>query len=90
MSEANKAKNNNQMVEALDNNQRLWILIKTLMTNNRTKLPDQTRENLTKLADYVAKNTIKLGQNLDNLDQKLLESLININRQISEGLLGHR
>ena len=90
LSEANKAKDNNQMVEALDNNQRLWILIKTLMTNNRTKLPDQTRENLTKLADYVAKNTIKLGQNLDNLDQKLLESLININRQISEGLLGHR
>lgn len=90
LSEANKAKDNNLLVEALDNNQRLWVMIKTLMSSEKSKLPQETRNNLIRLADYVAKNTIKLGQNLDNVDQKMLDSFININRQISEGLLGHR
>lgn len=90
LSEANKVKDNNLLVEALDNNQRLWVMIKTLMSSEKSKLPQETRNNLIRLADYVAKNTIKLGQNLDNVDQKMLDSFININRQISEGLLGHR
>lgn len=90
LSEAYKAKDDALMVEALDNNQRLWVLIKTLMASNKTKLPQETKNNLIKLADYVAKNTIKVGQNLKSIDQKMLDSFININRQISEGLLGHR
>ncbi len=90
LGEAYKSNDKNWFVEALDNNQRLWIMIKTLMTKNKTRLPQNIKENLVKLADYVAANTIKLGQNLDNIDEKLLDSLININRQISEGLLGRR
>ena len=90
LGEAYKSNDKNWFVEALDNNQRLWIMIKTLMTNNKTRLPQNIKENLVKLADYVAANTIKLGQNLDNIDEKLLDSFININRQISEGLLGRR
>ena len=78
------------MVEALDCNQKLWIMIKTLMKNGQTNLPQETKDNLVKLADYVAANTIKIGQNLSNVDKKLLDSLVNINKHISEGLIGHR
>ena len=90
LSEAYKSKDEALLVEALDNNQRLWVMIKMLMSSNRSNLPKETKDNLIKLADYVAKNTIKLGQNLDNIDTRMLDSFININRQISEGLLGHR
>ncbi len=88
--EAFNSKDHAQMVEALDCNQRLWVMIKTLMSKGKTKLPEETRNNLVRLADYVARNTIVLGQDLDNVDQKMLNSFVNINRQISEGLLGHR
>ncbi len=90
LSEAYKSRNDNQMIEALDNNQKLWVMIKTLMKSNNSRLPQETKDNLIKLADYVAQNTIKLGQNLANVDNKMLDSFININRQIAEGLLGHR
>lgn len=90
LSEASKSKDKNKLVEALDNNQRLWVMIRTLMSKNRSSLPDDTKNNLLKLADYIAKNTIKIGQDLDNVDYKMLDSFININRHISEGLLGHR
>lgn len=90
LSEAHKSKDKEQMVEALDTNQRLWVMIKTLMKSPKSRMPKETRDNLIKLADYVALNTIKLGQNLDNVDDKMLNSFININRHISEGLLGHR
>lgn len=89
LSEASKTGDKTQLVQALDSNQRLWVLIKTLMQGQKSRLPQETKDNLTKLADYVAKNTIKLGQCLDNIDQKMLGSFININRQIAEGLLGH-
>jgi flagellar biosynthesis regulator FlaF len=90
LSEAHKSKNDDQMVTALDNNQRLWVMIKTLMKSKTSRLPEETKNNLIKLADYVAQNTIKLGQDLNNIDNKMLDSFININRQIAEGLLGHR
>lgn len=78
------------LVTALDANQKLWVMIKTLMKTGKTKLPQETRDNLIKLADYQACNTIKLGQNLDKIDDKLLNSLVEVNRHIAEGLLGHR
>ena len=90
LSEAHKSKDKSQLVEALDTNQRLWVMIKTLMKSPKSRLPQETRDNLIKLADYIALNTIKLGQNLDNVDDKMLNSFISINRHISEGLLGHR
>lgn len=90
LSEAIKHDNDELLVEALDNNQRLWVMIKTVMSKGKTKLPEETRANLIKLADYVALNTIKIGQNLSADNKKMLESFIGINRHISEGLLGHR
>lgn len=90
LSQAAKSKDKASLVEALDNNQKLWIMIKTLMVKGKSKLAASTKDNLIKLADYVAKNTIKIGQDLDNLDMRMLDSFVNINRHISEGLLGHR
>lgn len=90
LSEAVKSKNVNLLIEALDNNQRLWVMIKTLMSKGKSKLPDETKNNLIKLADYIAGNTIKIGQDIDNIDTKMLDSFISINRHISEGLLGHQ
>lgn len=90
LSQAYKAKDDKALVAALDANQKLWIMIKTLMKTGKTKLPQETRNNLIKLADYVAGNTIKIGQSLDNVNKDLLTSLVNIDRHISEGLIGHR
>ena len=90
LAQAFKSKDEMKMVSALDANQQLWVMIKTLMKKGKTKLPQETRDNLIKLADYVAANTIKLGQSLNKVDDKLLNSLVDINRNIAEGLIGHR
>jgi len=90
LSQAYKAKDDKAFVAALDANQKLWVMIKTLMKTGKTKLPQETRNNLIKLADYVAGNTIKIGQSLGNVNKDLLTSLVNIDRHISEGLIGHR
>ena len=88
--EAYKNKDNVSLVEALDNNQKMWLMIKTLMSDGKTQLSDEVRNNLIKLADYVSVNTIKLGQNLENIDEKMLNSFVSINKHISEGLIGHQ
>lgn len=88
--EAYKKKDNDLFVEALDNNQKMWLMIKTLMKNGKSELSEEVKNNLIKLADYVSVNTIKLGQNLNNVDEKMLNSLVSINKHISEGLIGHR
>ena len=90
LSDAFKKKDKELMVRALDNNQKMWIMIKTLMKNSKTQLSEEVKNNLIKLADYVAVNTIKLGKDLDNIDKKMLDSFISINKHISEGLIGHR
>ena len=82
--------NDAELVSALDSNQKLWVMIKSLMNKGATKLPQETKSNLVKLADYVACNTIKLGQNLNKVDDKLLNSFVEINRNIAEGLLGNK
>ena len=88
--EAYKNKDNVSFVKALDNNQKMWLMIKTLMKDGKTQLSNEVRDNLVKLADYISVNTIKLGQNLDNIDEKMLNSFVTINKHISEGLIGHR
>ncbi len=88
--EAYKNKDNASFVEALDNNQKMWLMIKALMKDGKTQLSEEVRNNLVRLADYVSVNTIKLGQNLDNIDEKMLNSFVTINKHISEGLIGHR
>ena len=88
--EAFNKKDKTLLVKALDNNQKMWLMIKTLMKNGKSHLSDEVKNNLIKLADYVSVNTIKLGQNLEKIDEKMLNSFVNINKHISEGLIGHR
>jgi flagellar biosynthesis regulator FlaF len=90
LSEAYNKKDHKLIVEALDNNQKMWIMIKTIMNKNKTNLPDSIKTNLIKLADYVSVNTLKMGQDLNNIDEKMLDSFVTINKHISEGLIGHR
>ena len=90
LNEAYNKKDHNLIVKALDNNQKMWIMIKTVMKKNKTDLPDNIKNNLIKLADYVAVNTVKMGQDLNNIDKKMLDSFVTINKHISEGLIGHR
>ena len=88
--EAYKNNDKELLANVLDNNQKMWLMIKTLMKEGKTDLPENIRDNLVKLADYISVNTIKLGQNLDTIDEKILNSFITINKHISEGLIGHR
>lgn len=90
LTQAYRSKDDTKFVQALDNNQKLWIMIKTLMEKGNSKLPQEVKNNLIKLADYISLNTIKLGQDLKNIDKKLLDSFVEINRHIAEGLIGHR
>ena len=88
--DAYKKKDSDMMAKALDNNQKMWIMIKVLMQKNRSNLPQDVKNNLMKLSDYVVSNTAKLNENLNNIDKKMLDSFVNINKHISEGLIGHR
>lgn len=88
--EAMNKKDNELIINALDNNQKIWIMIKVLMQKNRSNLPQDVKDNLIKLADYVVFNTSKLTKDLNNLDKKILNSFVDINKHISEGLIGHR
>ena len=53
LTQAYRSKDDIKFVQALDNNQKLWIMIKTLMEKGHTKLPQDVRNNLIKLADYI-------------------------------------
>jgi len=72
------------LAAALDENLSLWTAIKTLVTRDDCKLPQDIRTNLTRLSDYTAKVTFDLSK--ERLSEKV-ETMINTNLQIAEGLL---
>lgn len=90
LSSAKENKNATDLVNALDNNMKLWVYIKTLASSDKNELPQATRSNLIKLADYVSKKTIEVGKNIHNVNDKTLDSMIVTNLQISEGLMSNR
>ena len=47
-----------ELIDALDNNMKLWVYIKTLAKKEDNILPKQVRNNLVKLADYISSKTI--------------------------------
>ncbi len=89
---SNARENNDisELVNALDNNLKLWVYIKTLASDDNNPLPKNTKGNLIKLADYVSNRTLEVGQNVHSLNQKALDSMIMTNLQISEGLMSRR
>jgi len=78
------------LVNALDNNMKLWVYIKTLASDDKNPLPKETKGNLIKLADYVSSRTLEVGKNVECLNQKALDCMIMTNLQISEGLMSKR
>lgn len=87
LSSAREKSDTRDLVEALDNNMKLWVYIKTLASSKDSKLPKETKSNLIKLADYVSQKTLEVGQNIDSVNAKTLDSMIMTNLQISEGLM---
>ena len=78
------------LINALDNNMKLWVYIKTLASSDKNKLPAETKNNLIKLADYVSSKTLEVGRNVHKVSDKTLDSMIMTNLQISEGLMSNR
>lgn len=89
---SNARENNSvlDLVNALDNNMKLWVYIKTLASDDKNPLPKETKGNLIKLADYVSSRTLEVGKNVECLNQKALDCMIMTNLQISEGLMSKR
>lgn len=87
LSSAKENGNTTDLVNALDNNMKLWVYIKTLASSEKNKLPKETKTNLIKLADYVSNKTIEVGKNVNKINDKTLDSMIMTNLQISEGLM---
>ena len=87
LSSAKENGNTTDLVNALDNNMKLWVYIKTLASSEKNKLPKETKTNLIKLADYVSNKTLEVGKNVNKINDKALDSMIMTNLQISEGLM---
>ena len=87
LSNARETENIQDLIEALDNNMKLWVYIKTLVDQKETVLPKETCGNLIRLADYVSAKTIEVGQDMDHINYDAIESMIMTNLQISEGLI---
>lgn len=71
---------------ALDNNLKLWVAIKTVVTHEDNQLPPQIKSNLASLAQYVSGVTMEAAQG--EIEYRRLVGLARINMQIAEGLLG--
>ena len=73
--------------EALNNNLKLWVAIKTLIKNPENKFSDTIKDNLNTLSEFVIKKTFDLSK---ELDKETINSLVSTNLQIAEGLLEGR
>ncbi len=90
LSSAREKSDSSALAEALENNMKLWVYIKTIASSKENELPKETRSNLIKLADYVSAKTLEFGKNINTPNDKLLDSMIMTNLQISEGLMTSR
>lgn len=90
LSSAKENNNDGELVNALENNMKLWVYIKTLASSDENPLPKETKSNLIKLADYVSSKTLEVGKNVNKLNEKTIDSMIMTNLQISEGLMTKR
>lgn len=90
LSSAKENKNTGDLVNALENNMKLWVYIKTLASSDENPLPKETKTNLIKLADYVSSKTLEVGKDINKLNEKAIDSMIMTNLQISEGLMTKR
>jgi len=89
ISEARQKKDDPGLTQALDENLRMWVAIRTLLKQDGCTVPVSIKANLLHLSKYVTQKTFELQ---DGVTDEILESLINTNLQIAEGILegGHK
>ncbi len=75
------------MTDALNNNLKLWVAIKTLIKNPGNTLPDSIKDNLNTLSEFVIKKTFELSK---EISAETINALVSTNLQIAEGLLESR
>ncbi|MEQ9143886.1 MAG: flagellar biosynthesis regulator FlaF [Parvibaculaceae bacterium] len=71
------------LLPALQYNRQIWSIFASAVTDEKSELPIDIRQNLANLAIFVFKQTINVQT---SSDPQKLDSLININRQIAAGL----
>lgn len=84
LSKASNSGSQHQIINALDENLKLWVEIETSLKSAKNLLPEAIKNNLVKLSKYVERLTLSKGITMSKSD---FDSLVNINMQISEGLL---
>ena len=84
LSKASAGDDDNEKLQALDNNLKLWVEIETSLKDAKNLLSCDIKENLMQLSKFVERVTLSKGINMAKTDY---DCLVNINMQISEGLL---
>ena len=84
ISEAREKNDDPALTQALDENLRLWVAIRTLLKQEGNTVPADVKANLLRLSKYVTQKTFELQ---DGISDEIIESLVNTNLQIAEGIL---
>jgi flagellar biosynthesis regulator FlaF len=87
ISRAFEANDEKRLAGALDHNLRIWVGIRTLVSQAENPLPLSIKDNLIRLSSFVAQKTFEMQ---NGANAKTIDALTNANLQISEGLLEKR
>jgi flagellar biosynthesis regulator FlaF len=87
ISRAFEASDEKRLAAALDQNLRIWVGIRTLVSQAENPLPISIKDNLIRLSSFVAQKTFEMQ---NGANAKTIDALTNANLQISEGLLEKR
>jgi len=87
ISRAFEANDEKRLASALDQNLRIWVGIRTLVSQAENPLPISIKDNLIRLSSFVAQKTFEMQ---NGANAKTIDALTNANLQISEGLLEKR
>jgi flagellar biosynthesis regulator FlaF len=82
-----EAKDDKRLAAALDRNLKIWVGIRTLVSQSDNPLPMPIKDNLIRLSSFVAQKTFEMQ---NGANAKTIDALTNANLQISEGLLETR
>ena len=84
ISRAFESKDDRRLAAALDRNLKVWVGIRTLVSQADKPLPMAIKDNLIRLSSFVAQKTFEMQ---NGANAKTIDALTNANLQISEGLL---
>ena len=84
---AYESKDDKRLAAALDQNLKVWVGIRTIVSQPDNPLPIAIKDNLIRLSSFVAQKTFEMQ---NGANAKTIDALTNANLQISEGLLEKR